>query len=190
MTYYDVIRTLRENLDPSSFIISGAGLISRELCTYWDRPNNLYIQGAMGLSASVALGIGLSKPDVQVVILDGDGSTLMHLGTLTTIGKCRPRNIIHIVLDNECHLSTGGQSTATATSSLFGIAMMSGYDYVALTNDEKQLLKYLKIAQTMQGTSFICVKTDKCIVKKPPRPRLEMTEIANRFREALNVQLL
>lgn len=189
MTYYDVIHLLRESLDPSSFIISGAGIISRELYNYWDRPNNLYIQGAMGLSASVALGIGLSKPNKQIVVLDGDGGTLMRLGVLATIGKTQSR-ILHIVLDNECHLSTGGQCTATTHISLFEIAWSCDYACVAIASHKEQLLRHLEAMQTIQGPSFLCIKTFPCIIKKSPRPKLEMTEIANRFREALNVQLL
>src|SRR5262249_57004290 len=91
------------------------------------RPNFFYLPHAMGLASSVGLGIALCKPDRQVVVLDGDGSILMNLGGLTTLARYRPRNLTHIVFDNESLLSVGGFPTATATGSdLAGIARAAG----------------------------------------------------------------
>jgi sulfopyruvate decarboxylase subunit beta len=81
----------------------------------------------MGLASSMGLGIALSKPDRQVVVLDGDGSVLMNLGGLTTLARYRPRNLVHVVFDNESLLSVGGFPTATATGSdLAGVAAAAG----------------------------------------------------------------
>ena len=75
----------------------------------------------------MGLGIALSKPDRQVVVLDGDGSILMNLGGLTTLARYRPRNLLHVVFDNESLLSVGGFPTATATGAdLAGIAAAAG----------------------------------------------------------------
>jgi sulfopyruvate decarboxylase subunit beta len=79
------------------------------------------------LASSMGLGIALSKPDRQVVVLDGDGSVLMNLGGLTTLARYRPRNLVHVVFDNESLLSVGGFPTATATGSdLAGVAAAAG----------------------------------------------------------------
>src|ERR1041384_4240454 len=91
------------------------------------RPHFFYLQNAMGLASSMGLGIALSKPDRQVVVLDGDGSVLMNLGGLTTLARYRPRNLVHVVFDNESLLSVGGFPTATATGSdLEGVARAAG----------------------------------------------------------------
>ncbi len=81
----------------------------------------------MGLASSMGLGIALSKPERQVIVIDGDCSVLMNLGGLTTLARCRPRNLVHVVFDNESLLSVGGFPTATATGSdLAGIAASAG----------------------------------------------------------------
>src|SRR5262249_60036515 len=91
------------------------------------RPNFFYLPHAMGLASSMGLGIALARPSRRVVVLDGDGSILMNLGGLTTLARYRPRNLLHIVFDNESLLSVGGFPTATATGSdLAAIAAAAG----------------------------------------------------------------
>ena len=90
------------------------------------RPNFFYLQHAMGLASSLGLGIALARP-TQVIVLDGDGSVLMNLGGLTTLARYRPRNLLHVVFDNESLLSVGGFPTATSTGTdLAGIARRGG----------------------------------------------------------------
>ena len=79
-----------------------------------DRDNQFYMIGSMGCASSLGLGLALSQPDRRVYVLDGDGALLMRMGTLATIGYQRPENLVHILLDNHCHESTGGQSTRLA----------------------------------------------------------------------------
>jgi sulfopyruvate decarboxylase subunit beta len=110
-----------------AIVVTIMGAVAAELQSIGHRPNFFYLQHAMGLASSMGLGIALSKPDRQVVVFDGDGSVLMNLGGLTTLARYRPRNLVHVVFDNESLLSVGGFPTATATGSdLSGIAMASG----------------------------------------------------------------
>ena len=103
------------------------GAVAAELQSLGHRPNFFYLQHAMGLASSMGLGIALARPDRQVVVFDGDGSILMNLGGLTTLARYRPRNLVHVVFDNESLLSVGGFPTATATGSdLAGIAAAAG----------------------------------------------------------------
>ena len=103
------------------------GAVAAELQSIGHRPNFFYLQHAMGLASSMGLGIALSRPDQHVVVFDGDGSILMNLGGLTTLARYRPRNLVHVVFDNESLLSVGGFPTATATGSdLAGIAAAAG----------------------------------------------------------------
>jgi len=108
-------------------VVTIMGAVAAELQSIGHRPNFFYLQHAMGLASSMGLGIALSKPERQVVVLDGDGSVLMNLGGLTTLARYRPRNLVHVVFDNESLLSVGGFPTATATGSdLAGVAAAAG----------------------------------------------------------------
>src|SRR3989440_10126162 len=103
------------------------GAVAAELQSLGQRPNFFYLQHAMGLASSMGLGIALARPELQVVVLDGDGSLLMNLGSLTTMARYRPKNLLHIVFDNASLLSVGGFPTATATGSdLAAIAAAAG----------------------------------------------------------------
>jgi sulfopyruvate decarboxylase subunit beta len=108
-------------------VVTIMGAVAAELQSIGHRPNFFYLQHAMGLASSMGLGIALSKPDRQVIVFDGDGSVLMNLGGLTTLARYRPRNLVHVVFDNESLLSVGGFPTATSTGSdLARIAAAAG----------------------------------------------------------------
>src|SRR5262245_38747793 len=108
-------------------VVTIMGAVAAELQSIGHRPNFFYLQHAMGLASSMGLGIALSRPERQVIVFDGDGSILMNLGGLTTLARYRPRNLVHVVFDNESLLSVGGFPTATSTGSdLAGIAAAAG----------------------------------------------------------------
>ncbi len=98
-------------------VVTIMGAVAAELQAIGHQPGFFYLQHAMGLASSMGLGIALGRPDLSVVVLDGDGSILMNLGGLTTLARYKPRNLIHVVFDNESLLSVGGFPTATATGS-------------------------------------------------------------------------
>jgi sulfopyruvate decarboxylase subunit beta len=108
-------------------VVTIMGAVAAELQSIGHRANFFYLQHAMGLASSMGLGIALAKPHASVVVFDGDGSVLMNLGGLTTLARYRPRNLVHVVFDNESLLSVGGFPTATSTGSdLAGIAAAAG----------------------------------------------------------------
>src|SRR4051794_31553301 len=108
-------------------VVTIMGAVSAELQSLGHRPNFFYLQHAMGLASSIGLGIALSRPELKVAVLDGDGSILMNLGSLTTLARYRPKNLLHVVFDNESLLSVGGFPTATATGSdIAGMAAAAG----------------------------------------------------------------
>jgi sulfopyruvate decarboxylase subunit beta len=98
-------------------VVTIMGAVAAELQSIGHRANFFYLQHAMGLASSMGLGIALCRPRLRVVVFDGDGSVLMNLGGLTTLARYRPRNLIHVVFDNESLLSVGGFPTATSTGS-------------------------------------------------------------------------
>ena len=95
-------------------IIASLGHPAYDLFAAEDRPRNFYTWGSMGLASSIGLGLALARPEVRVFVLDGDGSLLMNLGSLATIGLLRPPNLVVIVMDNQEYATTGGQPTPTA----------------------------------------------------------------------------
>ena len=95
-------------------IVASLGHPAYDLFAVGDRPANFYTWGSMGLASSIGLGLAVVKPERRVFVIDGDGSLLMNLGSLATIGWQRPANLVIVVLDNAKYATTGGQDTATA----------------------------------------------------------------------------
>src|SRR4051812_48403196 len=118
----DALKAIYPQLE-QRVVVTIMGAVAAELQALGHRPSFFYLQHAMGLASSMGLGIALGRPELDVIVLDGDGSILMNLGGLTTLARYRPQNLIHIVFDNESLLSVGGFPTATSTGSdLEGIA--------------------------------------------------------------------
>lgn len=131
MLRIDAMRAIYDRLE-RCVVVTIMGAVSAELQSIGHRPNFFYLQHAMGLASSMGLGIALSRPELRVVVLDGDGSLLMNLGGLTTLARYRPANLTHVVFDNESLLSVGGFPTATATGSdLAAIARAAGVPHAA-----------------------------------------------------------
>lgn len=97
----------------NALLVCNIGFPSRELFATNDRPGNFYMLGSMGLASSIGLGLALARPERRVIVLDGDGSVLMNLGTLATIAHHSGRNFLLVILDNCCYGSTGSQPTCT-----------------------------------------------------------------------------
>ena len=122
----DCLRAIYPRLD-DCLVVTIMGAVAAELQSLGHRPNFFYLQHAMGLASSTGLGLALCLPGRKAVVLDGDGSVLMNLGGLTTMGRYRPGNLVHVVFDNESLLSVGGFPTATATGAdLEGVARAAG----------------------------------------------------------------
>src|SRR5881394_4373933 len=116
MLRLDCIRSIYSEIE-DCLVVTIMGAVAAELQSLGHRPNFFYLQHAMGLASSLGLGIALSRPELKVIVFDGDGSVLMNLGGLTTLARYRPRNLVHVVFDNESLLSVGGFPTATSTGS-------------------------------------------------------------------------
>jgi sulfopyruvate decarboxylase subunit beta len=126
MKRIDAMRAIYDDLE-SCVVVTIMGAVAAELQSIGHKPNFFYLQHAMGLASSIGLGIALSRPELKVVVFDGDGSLLMNLGGLTTLARYRPKNLLHVVFDNESLLSVGGFPTATSTGSdLAAIAKGAG----------------------------------------------------------------
>ena len=113
MKRIDAIKRIMNNVK-DEVVISSTGMISREVYAVKDRPRNFYMQGSMGCALGIGLGITVNSKH-KVIVISGDASVLMSLGTLALHKKLDPQNLKHYILDNSCHSSTGGQSTCSDT---------------------------------------------------------------------------
>src|SRR5690606_15410363 len=112
-------------------LVATTGYAGRELFALGDTPNQLYMVGSMGCAVSLALGLAIARPDRRVIAPDGDGAHLMRLGALTTVAAEAPPNLVHLVIDNGRHESTGGQATVSPGVDFCAIAAGAGYGDVA-----------------------------------------------------------
>ncbi len=134
MLRIDALQSIYPEIE-DRIVITIMGAVAAELYSLGHRPNFFYLEHAMGLASSMGLGIALSMPEHKVIVLDGDGSLLMNLGTLSTMARYKPGNLLHIVFDNESLLSVGGFPTATTSGTdLAGIAKASGVPCVKEAN--------------------------------------------------------
>src|SRR5215213_10587659 len=126
MRRLDALQAIYSQLE-QHVVVTIMGAVAAELQSIGHQPNFFYLQHAMGLASSMGLGVALSRPELKVVVLDGDGSILMNLGSLTTLARYRPANLVHVVFDNESLLSVGGVPITTANGSdIAGIAAAAG----------------------------------------------------------------
>jgi sulfopyruvate decarboxylase subunit beta len=119
-------------------VVTIMGACAQELYNLGHRENFFYLQHAMGLASSIGLGLAMHLPRERVIVLDGDGSVLMNLGTFATLARYRPRNLIHVVFDNGSLLSTGGfdSHTTSGVTDIAAIARGAGIEHAALVDHE------------------------------------------------------
>ncbi|RSM70811.1 phosphonopyruvate decarboxylase [Kibdelosporangium aridum] len=170
-------------------IYSTTGYTSRELFAAADRPGNFYMQGSMGHALALGLGSALRRPDRRVVVLDGDGAALMHMGTMSTVGNLAPANLLHVVLDNGTYGSTGSQPTTSATVDWPALARANGYRDAWLCADGAELQGVLGKALTQPGPCLVAVRIRASETDVPPRASAELPlpGIRNRFEHELAV---
>jgi phosphonopyruvate decarboxylase len=180
----EMIRAVQAAAGDRDAVLATTGYTGRELFAAADRPNQLYLVGAMGCASSVGLGLALQRPDLRVIVLDGDGSALMRLGALAAIGYQRPANLVHIVLDNGMHESTGGQATVSRSIDLPGIASDCGYPVARAVTAPEELRRLL--AEGTRELTFVHAPIAPGVRADLPRPTLSPSRTAERFRAHVN----
>lgn len=173
-------------------VIATTGYTSRQLFGIADAPANFYMQGSMGHASSFALGVALTAPGRPVVILDGDGAALMHLGAWSVIGSQAPANLIHVVLDNGIHESTGGQATSSSTTSFTAVALAAGYKTAVESATPDDAAQRVRTAAAEAGPHLIVVATAPATGPVPPRATssLPAAALRDRFSGALRQSAL
>jgi phosphonopyruvate decarboxylase len=164
-------------------VIHANGYMCRESFAVGDRPQNFYMIGSMGLASAIGLGLALVRPARRSVVFDGDGNLLMSLGTLAMVGSLGPRNLVHIVFDNEVYGSTGGQRSPSRETRLDRLASSAGYRTATAATTQDEVAAAVRAAGIDAGPHFILVKVTPA---ESPAPRIPHTPhaIRDRFRQS------
>lgn len=169
----EAIQTVASVLGDKDVIVSTTGMISRELFEYRTAMNQSHERdfltvGSMGHASQIALGIALVKQDRRVWCFDGDGASIMHMGSMAIVANKAPKNYIHVVFNNGAHDSVGGQPTVGLKINLPAIAEAVGYKQVFSVDNKEELQKQL--SNLGEGTVFLEVKVKKGNRKDLGRP--------------------
>ncbi|MBR4759349.1 MAG: phosphonopyruvate decarboxylase [Lachnospiraceae bacterium] len=186
MIIQHIVNVSRE--DP---IISTTGKASRELfetrvSNGQSHDHDFLTVGSMGHSSSIALGVALNKPEKRVWCIDGDGAVLMHMGSLAVIGANRPKNLIHIVINNFSHETVGGMPTVAGSIDLVAIAKACGYPYAVCVDDYDDLDKELEAAKKRNELSLIEARCSVGARKDLGRPTMTPLEIKEGFMNSVS----
>ena len=176
LTREEAIETVIGVLGDDEVIVSTTGKISRELYEVRMRrgegtQKDFLTVGSMGHASQIALGIARQQPERQVVCLDGDGATLMHLGALATVGWVAPKNFRHVVLNNLAHESVGGQPSAAGVVDLAAVAKSCGYASVRSVSSKEELIAALQMLLTEPSPALLEIKVNLQSRKDLSRPK-------------------
>ena len=164
----------------NAVVIATTGFTGRELFAIDDRKNQLYMVGSMGCASSLGLGLALARPDLQVVVIEGDGAALMRMGNFATLGSYGDKNLTHIVLDNEVNDSTGAQATVANNVKFAEIAAACGYS-VTYEGNDIELIDRLFNDKNNQGAKFGHLKISAGSIENLPRPDISPVEVLQRL---------
>jgi thiamine pyrophosphate-dependent acetolactate synthase large subunit-like protein len=187
MNRFDLTSRLVARLRNEEAVIGGIGNTNFDLWAAGHRPQNFYMLGSMGLALPIALGVALAQPNRHVLALEGDGSLLMQLGSLTTIATLAPKNLTMVVLDNGIYQITGAQPTPAAqVADVVAIAAASGLANSAWAADEEDFERLIDRSLAVPGPALIGVRIDD----KPGvgTTRRDPVQIRERFMVGLGVR--
>tara|TARA_B100000929_G_scaffold107432_1_gene85019 strand:+ start:2831 stop:3985 length:1155 start_codon:yes stop_codon:yes gene_type:complete len=178
-------RIIKNSPKDKTILIATTGYTGRELFSIEDRDNHIYMVGSMGCASSFGLGLALARPDLKTIVIDGDGAGLMRMGNFSTIGTYAGNNLIHILLDNEVHDSTGAQSTVSKNIDFSMIAKACGYSTI-FSGNKIELIDELFLTEKNEGPIFGHLKICSGTIENLPRPNIRPDQILRRMMRHIN----
>lgn len=182
---FDTLKVINGLKDMKTVLMATTGKTGRELYEVEDSDNNLYMVGSMGCVGSLGLGLAYTRKDIDVVVIDGDGSLLMRMGSLSTNGYYQSENMLHILLDNQVHDSTGGQNTVSHNVDFVNIAAACGYEKSCYIHNLYELEKCIQEWKMTKGLTFIYLKISKGSKQNLGRPKVTPSEVKTRLQRFL-----
>jgi thiamine pyrophosphate-dependent acetolactate synthase large subunit-like protein len=162
-----------------ALVVSSAGATTVEWNALRPSDGNFRVR-TLGLCSSIALGMALGLPHRRIIALDGDGSLLMNLCSLPTIARMGPKNLLHVVFDNEVYEASGSKKTATASGTdLVEIACAAGIEKARWANSLEEFAQAVSEALKGDGPDFIGAKVTTERTEVPPYP---LDEVENKYR--------
>ena len=180
-TRNEVLSVINSLKDGKTVQLATTGKTGRELYEIEDTCNNLYMVGSLGCVSSLGLGLALSKSHLDIVVIDGDGSLLMRMGSLATNGYYSPPNMLHILLDNQAHDSTGGQSTVSHNVNFVEIVASCGYEKSIYIHSIKELEDHINEWKKTGGLTFLHMNIVKGSSTQLGRPKMKPYEVKERL---------
>lgn len=191
LTREEALEIVLEKISKDGVVVSTTGKLSRELFELREKRgeghgNDFLTVGSMGHSSSIALGIALAKPENKIFCLDGDGASIMHLGSLAVIGQYRPENLTHILFNNGAHDSVGGQPTASSVMDFVKIAEASNYNFAVKAFSKEDIIESMDKVNKIPGPNFIEIEIRSGARGDLGRPTRTPLENKQDFMEFLN----
>jgi phosphonopyruvate decarboxylase len=186
------IQCVIEQLAPEHRVVASTGMLARELyelrVARGDQLGSDFLTvGSMGHTASISLGLAQSQPARRVICLDGDGSVLMHMGSLATLGQSQKNNLIHVVLNNGAHDSVGGQPTCAFEIDLTGVALACGYKQALVASDPEEVKRKFALLLEGDGPSLLEIQINKGARADLGRPKTSPLKNRDAFMRGLGV---
>lgn len=178
---FDTLKVINGLKNMKTVLMATTGKTGRELYEVEDSDNNLYMVGSMGCVGSLGLGLAYTRKDIDVIVIDGDGSLLMRMGSLSTNGYYQPENMLHILLDNQIHDSTGGQKTVSHNVNIVDIAAACGYEKSYYIHNLHELEMCIQEWKMTKGLTFIYLKISKGSKQNLGRPKVTPSEVKTRL---------
>ncbi len=177
----EALKCISDLADGNTVLLATTGKTGRELFEVEDKPNNLYMVGSMGCISSLGLGLALARPDKKVIVIDGDGSALMRMGAFATNAYYQPRNLLHVLLDNNAHDSTGGQATVSHIVDFAGFAASVSYPTALKLNSLAELRESVKKWRDNGDLTFIHFQISQGSPAELGRPTVKPYEVKERL---------
>jgi sulfopyruvate decarboxylase subunit beta len=173
-------QALAGDLPAQALIVTSLGNASYLWASLHHAPENFYFEDAMGLTLPLALGLAVAQPKRPVIVVEGDGALLMHMGTLVTIGAINPANLTILLIQNGVHAASGGQALTNATLDLAQLARASGIPNAENLSQPDALATKIKTRKQRAGVEFLVLATEPDI--EPVRPPVSLDPVATRHR--------
>jgi phosphonopyruvate decarboxylase len=180
-TRIDALKVLQSHGDKNTVLLATTGKCGRELCELGDQDNQLYMVGSMGCISSLGLGLAKAKPTKNIISIDGDGAVLMRLGNLATLGYYGQKNLLHVVLDNHTHDSTGGQETVSTHTEFSKIAEACHYPNVIMARTLNEFSDAIANWKKSPELTFIHFRIQKGSLEQLGRPGIGPAEVKHRL---------
>ncbi len=183
------LELLSKSKNNNTVLLASTGKGGRELYEIEDSEHNFYMVGSMGCISSIGLGLAMAKSDKKIIAIDGDGALLMRMGSMATLGYYQPNNLLHVLLDNNTHDSTGGQFTVSNNVNFTDIAVNTGYKNVYYAHNLQEFQFFSDKWSKEQGLTFIYLKIAKGSKENLGRPKIKPFEVKERLMSFFNSKI-